>query len=224
MAAPPSAAVTPASPWPRPSGLLLDAMGTLIGLRSSVGSTYAAAAAAHGIQVSAPAIDAAFPAIYRNAPPLAFPGLGGADLEAAERRWWGERIDGVLGACGAGPAPKALHQQLFERYADPTLWRVYPDVLAPLRRWRRAGLRLAVVSNFDSRLDGLLRGLGLAELFELVLVSSRVGAAKPSPLPFQQALGGLGLGPSQVWHVGDSPEDGAGARAAGLPCLLLRRP
>jgi putative hydrolase of the HAD superfamily len=224
MAASPSAAVTPASPWPRPSGLLLDAMGTLIGLRASVGSTYAAAAAAHGIQVPAAAIDAAFPAIYRQAPPLAFPGLTGPALERAERRWWGERIDAALEACGAGPAPQDLHHHLFERFADPALWRVYPDVLDPLRRWRRAGLRLAVVSNFDSRLDGLLRGLGLAELFELVLVSSRVGAAKPAPLPFERALAGLGLAPSQVWHVGDSPEDGAGARAAGLPCLLLRRP
>jgi putative hydrolase of the HAD superfamily len=223
-AAPPTAAADPTSAWPRPSGLLLDAMGTLIGLRASVGSTYAAAAAAHGIQASAAAIDAAFPAIYRNAPPLAFPGLNAAELERAERRWWGDRIDAVLQACGAGPAPADLRQQLFERFADPALWRVYPDVIEPLRRWHRAGLRLAVVSNFDGRLDGLLRGLGLAELFELVLVSSRVGAAKPSPLPFQQALARLGLAPSEVWHVGDSPEDGAGARAAGLPCLLVRRP
>jgi putative hydrolase of the HAD superfamily len=199
-------------------------MGTLIGLRSSVGSTYAAAAAAHGLLVSAAGIDAAFPAVYRAAPPLAFPGLSGTDLEAAERRWWGERIDAVLIACGSGPAPRALHHQLFERFADPALWSVYPDVREPLRRWRRAGLRLAVVSNFDSRLEGLLRGLGLAELIELVVVSSSAGAAKPSPVPFQQALAGLGLPASQVWHVGDSPEDRAGAQAAGLPCLMLRRP
>ena len=65
-------------------------MGTLIGLKASVGSTYAAAAADHGLTVAAAAIDAAFPAIYRSAPPLAFPGLEGAELERAERRWWGE--------------------------------------------------------------------------------------------------------------------------------------
>ncbi|MFM8276516.1 MAG: HAD-IA family hydrolase [Cyanobium sp.] len=224
MAAASAPASTPVSAWPRPAGLLLDAMGTLIGLKASVGSTYAAAAADHGLTVAAAAIDAAFPAIYRSAPPLAFPGLEGAELERAERRWWGERIEAVLRACGAGPATPALQHQLFERFADPDLWRVYPDVLEPLRRWQGAGLRLAVVSNFDSRLDGLLRGLGLAELVELVVVSSRAGAAKPSPLPFQQALAGLGLAASQVWHVGDSPEDGAGARAAGVPCLLVRRP
>jgi putative hydrolase of the HAD superfamily len=81
-----------------------------------------------------------------------------------------------------------------------------------------------VVSNFDSRLEGVLTGLGLADWFETVVVSSRAGAAKPSPVPFQQALAALGLSPAQAWHVGDSPEDEAGARAAGLRCLIVRRP
>ena len=86
MAIAPTTAAPAVGAWPRPTGLLLDAMGTLIGLRATVGHTYAAAAAEHGLRVSAAAIDTAFPAIYRNAPPLAFPGLAEADLEAAERR------------------------------------------------------------------------------------------------------------------------------------------
>ena len=44
----------------RPEGLLLDAMGTLIGLRRSVGSTYAAFAAEYGLSVEAEAINAVF--------------------------------------------------------------------------------------------------------------------------------------------------------------------
>ena len=121
-------------------------------------------------------------------------------------------------------APATLHHVLFDHFADPSLWRVYPDVPAVLRRWHGAGLRLAVVSNFDRRLPPLLEGLGLADLFERVVVSSSAGAAKPSPLPFQMALEALGLPASQVWHVGDSPEDRAGARAAGVRCLLVQRP
>lgn len=62
---------------PAPRGLLLDAMGTLIGLRRSVGATYAELAAAHGVNLTADAIDAAFPRLFRQAPPLAFPGLKG---------------------------------------------------------------------------------------------------------------------------------------------------
>jgi putative hydrolase of the HAD superfamily len=199
-------------------------MGTLIGLRAPVGYTYASLAAEHGIPVAADAIDRAFPGVLRQAPPLAFPGLTGDRLLEAERHWWGERIDTVLAAAGAAAAPAALHHALFDRFADPGLWRVYPDVPAVLRRWQGAGLRLAVVSNFDRRLQPLLEGLGLADLFEQVVVSSSAGAAKPSPLPFRIALEALGLSAAQVWHVGDSPEDRAGAQAAGVRCLLVRRP
>jgi putative hydrolase of the HAD superfamily len=219
-----TAAAVPPPAWPRPRGLLLDAMGTLIGLRAPVGHTYASLAAEHGIPVAADAIDRAFPGVLRQAPPLAFPGLTGDRLLEAERRWWGERIDAVLAAAGAAAAPAALHHALFDRFADPGLWRVYPDVPAVLRRWQGAGLRLAVVSNFDRRLQPLLEGLGLADLFEQVVVSSSAGAAKPSPLPFRIALEALGLSAAQVWHVGDSPEDRAGAQAAGVRCLLVRRP
>ena len=207
-----------------PRGLLLDAMGTLIGLRQSVGHTYAAAAAEHGLAVEAAAIDQAFGGIYRSAPPLAFPGLKGAALLEEERRWWGQRIDEVLRACGAPAGPPQLHRQLFDRYADPALWHVYDDGPQRLQAWHGAGLRLAVVSNFDQRLHGLLKGLGLAPWIETVVVSSQAGAAKPSPEPFRQALAALNLSAAQAWHVGDSPEDVAGARAAGLRCLVVRRP
>jgi len=213
----------PGPGWPRPEALLLDAMGTLIGLRASVGTSYAETAAGHGIEVDAAAIDRAFPEVLRQAPPLAFPGLSGEALLAAERHWWGERIETVLQAAGAPQAPLDLQHQLFDRFADPSLWLVYDDVPDRLAHWHHRGLRLAVVSNFDQRLHGLLEGLGLARWMELVVVSSQAGAAKPSPEPFRQALAGLGLGPDQAWRVGDSPEDAEGARAAGLRCLLVRR-
>ena len=209
---------------PRPEGLLLDAMGTLIGLRQSVGHTYAALAAEHGLSVGAAAIDAVFPRIHRQAPPLAFPGLDGAALEAAERQWWAERIAAALAAAGLEePLPPALADALFDRFAQADLWRVYDDVGEALKRWHRRGLRLAVVSNFDGRLIGLLRDLGLADWISVVVVSSAAGAAKPDPAPFAQALAQLGLSPGQAWHVGDSPEDELGARAAGLPCVRIRR-
>lgn len=211
------------SPGRRPRGLLLDAMGTLIGLREPVGHTYAAAAARHGITVAADAVERAFRSSYRQAPPLAFPGLEGAELARAERSWWGDRIAESLAGAGAEPAPEAMVQELFCHYADPGPWFVFEDVPDQLERWQRSGLALAVVSNFDSRLPGLLEGLGLARWLQAVVVSSAAGAAKPQPAPFRLALEALGLEASQAWHVGDSPEDVQGAAAAGLRCLLVRR-
>ena len=213
------------SPAPAPAGLLLDAMGTLIGLRRSVGASYAELAAAHGVQVDAADVNAAFPRLFREAGPLAFSDLSGSALLEAEQRWWTDLIGATLRACGHNDdLPPALGPALFAHFAGPEPWLVYADVAEHLHRWRARGLRLAVVSNFDQRLPGLLEALGLAGLFDAVVVSSVVGAAKPDPLPFQRALEQLQLPPEAVWHIGDSPEDEAGARAAGLRCLLIRRP
>ncbi|MEO1003064.1 MAG: HAD-IA family hydrolase [Cyanobacteria bacterium J06638_7] len=208
----------------RPRGLLLDAMGTLMALREPLGRTYARVARGHDITVKPEALERVFRSVYRQAPPLAFPGLSGAALVAAEVSWWGDRINATLAGAGGPAAPPEMVSELFALYGEPGLWRVYEDVPAVLERWHRRGLALAVVSNFDSRLPGLLEGLGLSRWLRLVVVSSAAGAAKPSPVPFHLALEGLGLGPEQVWHVGDSPEDHQGAAAAGLRCLLVRRP
>ena len=113
---------------------------------------------------------------------------------------------------------------MFEGFGEPVLWRVYEDVIPSLEHWRRHGLQLAVVSNFDSRLHGLLEGLGLQRHLAAVVISSEVGAAKPSAVPFERALAHLGLEPPQAWHIGDSPEDGQGAHAAGVPWLRVQRP
>ena len=223
--APSPSAPSPRAPWPRPRGLLLDAMGTLITLRESVGTTYAAVAAEHGVLADPAAIDALFPGIYRAAPPLAFQLPDPQALLEAERGWWGDRIREVFQALDGAPQPTPdLVVALLERFAEPHLWRVYPEVPERLADWHHQGLRLAVVSNFDRRLHPLLQALGLMPWLERVIVSSEVGAAKPSPLPFRCALNALNLEPHQVWHVGDQPEDVEGASRAGVRCLRLRRP
>ena len=207
-----------------PRGLLLDAMGTLIGLRQSVGCSYAAVAAEHGVAVEAAAIDSVFPRLFRQAPPLAFPGLEGEALLDAERQWWSRLIEACLQACGhQEPLPPELGRALFDHFATPAPWLVYPDVAEHLPRWREQGLKLAVVSNFDQRLHGLLEQLELASFMDAVVVSSAVGAAKPDPRPFERALELLELPAAAAWHIGDSPEDEAGARAAGVHCVLIQR-
>ena len=199
-------------------------MGTMIGLGQPVGHTYAEQAAKHGIHVAPSSVEQAFRRSYRRAPPLAFPGLAGRELQLAEMAWWGDRIRDSLGLCDGESIPQALVTALFQHYAQPSAWRVYADVPANLKRWHQRGLALAVVSNFDSRLPKLLDGLGLTPWLKAIVISSTSGAAKPDPAPFLHALQQLDLEPQHVWHVGDSPEDAAGATAAGVRHLSVRRP
>lgn len=89
---------------------------------------------------------------------------------------------------------------------------------------RGMGLKLLVVSNWDSTLPALLTRLGLTPYFDAVVVSALVGASKPAREIFDTALAAAGVEASEALHVGDSPsEDYEGARRAGLPTLLLDR-
>ena len=211
---------------PRPRGLLIDAMGTLFKPAAPVALTYAQAAAAVGITVSPERIGPAFHGAYQAAPPMAFPDRSLKSLDHQEKEWWLACVNDTFQRAGQ-PLDKMvlrkLTRQLFYHYASPEAWVVPEDVPRCLRRWHGAGLKLAVVSNFDSRLDSLLENLWLRHWFTAVLISSRCGVAKPDPRLFQLALERLGLAPHEVWHLGDTTADLQGARAAGIRCVLVQR-
>ena len=66
-----------------------------------------------------------------------------------------------------------------------------------------AGLKLAIVSNFDTRLRPILEGLRLNELFDSIIISAEVGVEKPNPIIFERACQELGVLPAEAVHVGD---------------------
>lgn len=81
---------------------------------------------------------------------------------------------------------------------------------------RRLGLSVAVVSNWDVGLAGMLERIGVAPLFTTIATTAEAGAAKPDPAVFRLALDRLGIEPGRALHVGDEPEDAEGAAAAGM--------
>jgi putative hydrolase of the HAD superfamily len=103
-------------------------------------------------------------------------------------------------------------------------FRAFPDAAPALRELRGRGLRLVVVSNWDCSLPQVLADAGLLELLDGAVPSAVAGAAKPDPAAFRAALATAGCAPDEAVHVGDSEEnDVAGARAAGVRAVLLRR-
>jgi putative hydrolase of the HAD superfamily len=101
----------------------------------------------------------------------------------------------------------------------------YPEVPGVLRALRAAGARLVVVSNWDVSLHDVLAGTGLRPLVDAVLTSAELGIAKPDPAIFAAALEAAGgVRAAAALHVGDDEEaDARGARAAGVPAVLVRR-
>jgi len=144
--------------------------------------------------------------------------------EQGEPEFWHGFLDRVRGSLDGGVVSAQAFERLARHFRDSGAWGVFPDVVPTLDRMEEAGLRLAVVSNWDSNLPALLSGLELASRFHAVLVSAIERTGKPEREIFHRACARLEVEPAQALHVGDSRrEDYQGAREAGLQALLLDR-
>jgi len=133
----------------------------------------------------------------------------------------------VLESAGiAGRVEAARAEALFHRhYADVNgrLGPVFPGVAAGLAALRRAGYRLACVTNKPRALAApLLAATGLAAHLEVLVGGDSIARMKPDPEPLWHACGLLDVDPAHSVLVGDSPVDVAAARAAGIAVCLVR--
>lgn len=200
-----------------------DAAGTLFHPVRPIGELYAMVAARHGIRVDPTKLHDRFRAAFGAAPPLAFPAMPGSDLRTREKAWWHAVVREVFADEEIAPAAFAFYfDDLFAFFGSGAAWRVDADAPPLLRRLRKYGLRILVVSNFDARVRAVLAVLDLAPLIDQVTISSEAGAAKPDPRIFATALTAAQLTPTHVLHVGDTArEDLVAARAAGLEVVLV---
>jgi putative hydrolase of the HAD superfamily len=106
----------------------------------------------------------------------------------------------------------------------PTCVAPDPEV-APTLRWLHArGIALGALTNGAAAAQrARLAALGLGALFTMTVISREVGAAKLDPHIYLRALRESQVPPTATWMVSALPEDGLGARAAGLHAIFLRR-
>lgn len=211
-------------PSRRITAVFFDAAGTLFTVKGSVGEIYARLARAHGKEVAVADLEAGFRRCFAATPPMAFPGASPARLPALEKQWWRDLVRNVFAPQGPFPRFDEYFTALFAYFARADTWRLYSETAETLAALKARGLLLGVISNFDSRLFGLLDGLEIARFFDPVVISTQAGAAKPDTAIFTQALAHYDLRPDQALHVGDSfAADIVGAQAAGLTPILVDR-
>jgi putative hydrolase of the HAD superfamily len=205
-------------------GIFFDAAGTLIQPVRRVGESYALLAKKYGVEISAAESTERFRICFDEAPPLAFPGAAAPGIDALEREWWKALVRHIFEPHGRFQGFDDYFAELFDYFARPGAWSLYPEVAETLPILKNRGLTLDVISNFDSRLIGIMEGLGAARWFDHIFVSSRVGYAKPAQQIFAAALEHRGLEAGDALHVGDSREnDFHGALNAGLKSVLVER-
>ena len=193
-----------------PKALLFDFGGTLDADGVAWKERFSAQFAAEGAAVPPARFD---PAFYASCDVLV--GAVPADLSLAGVV---ERVAGGVGqrlGLDLSLARRAGERFLAESEAALAASRA---LLARLAR----SYRLGVVSNFYGNLAHVLDEAGFGPFVAAVADSAVVGAMKPDARIFLAALEPLDAAPGEALFVGDSlPRDMAGARALGMPHLLL---
>jgi HAD superfamily hydrolase (TIGR01509 family) len=99
--------------------------------------------------------------------------------------------------------------------------RLYPDVVPTLGRLRRAGARVAIVTNASAEAAGVIPALGLDGLVDAVRASCDARTVKPDLLLL--AMRDLGVTPAEAVLVDDEPSQIAAATGIGMSAILIRR-
>lgn len=199
---------------PRPEVLFLDAGNTVVFLDHGVVSEVLAG---HGEDADPDALRAAEGRAKRHYEQL-------LERGGSHEDGWGVLVCRMLVEAGIRPERADwLTARLRAVHDEHNLWRRVPEGLPEaLERARVLGMRLAVISNSEGKLDALFRHLGLDRYFETVVDSALEGVSKPAPEIFHRAVRRMATRADRSCYVGDIPRvDVDGARGAGMHAILI---
>ncbi|HEX4071932.1 MAG TPA: HAD-IA family hydrolase [Planctomycetaceae bacterium] len=213
---------------PRIRWIAFDAVDTLIRPNPSVAAIYHQIGARHGSRLALDEVRSRFRQAFAHTEAEGVltclcpeTDQAGHTCEARERLRWRLIVESVLADVRSR---ETCFEELFVHFGQPSSWSCFADVEPALAALSQAGYRLAVSSNFDARLNGVMDGLPDLSRIELRIISSLVRHRKPSPRFFESLLARAGCEPTEVLFIGDKADtDVAAANAAGIPALRIDR-
>ena len=202
--------------------ILIDAGGTLFHPFPSVGYYYSEVAGKHGCKVGIEEVEAAFCRVWSEHDRIG--DLRSQSDEKIEKEFWRKIVAAVFKDFKGLKAFDPFFDELHTLFAEPGVWNLYPEVEKVLRSLKEKNFIIGMVSNWDSRLLKLCKGLGIDPYFDFKVISAVYGAAKPDPRIFKEALKQANVRAEEAVHIGDSLEDDVrGAHLAGIRAIWLDR-
>ena len=152
--------------------------------------------------------------------------------EVRVRHWVGNGVERLVQRALInqldGMPDDALYQKALpifqDLYSENTSKRscLYQGVKQALDFLKSTDVKIGCVTNKASQFTlPILRDLGIADYFELVICGDMVEKKKPDPMPLLQAAQQLGVKPENSLMLGDSMSDVKAARAAGFAIICM---
>ncbi|WVZ56967.1 hypothetical protein U9M48_007424, partial [Paspalum notatum var. saurae] len=192
--------------------LLVDAVGTLLVPAQPTAQVYKSIGEKYGVKYSEDEILRRYRRAYEQP-------WGGSRLRYVDdgRPFWQHIVTSSTGC-----SDSQYFEELYQYFMTEKAWKLCdPDAENVFKALRKAGVKTAVVSNFDTRLRPLLQALKCDHWFDAVAISAEVAAEKPNPTIFLKACEFLDVKPEEAVHVGDDRRNDIwGARDAGCDAWL----
>jgi len=131
----------------------------------------------------------------------------------------------ILKHLGITRSVRRLAEEIEREWFNFSKIYVYPEVKDSLRRLKRIGLKLGVVTGgYELDIEQILPKAGLRQFFDICVGCDTIGKSKPDPKAFKHALKQLGVKPEEAIFVGDHIEqDYLGAQKVGMKAVLIQR-
>ena len=130
-----------------------------------------------------------------------------------------------IDAAGVARIPFARLMQRLRVHYDATAGSrtcAYPGTVAALAALKADGVRMACLTNKDSRYaQRVLSNNGLGEFFELLIGGDSLPVRKPDAGAVRHVIDYFGVAADDFAHVGDSATDVEAARNAGVASWIL---
>ena len=131
----------------------------------------------------------------------------------------GDALDFALETLGI--ADSALRDRLMQLYLE---LQTFPEVPGVLETLKRAGYRLAILSNGSPpMLEAAVTSAGIAPLLDAVLSVEEAGHYKPHPRVYQLALDRLGMDAAAIAFQSSNAWDAHAASAFGMRVVWCNR-
>jgi len=152
--------------------------------------------------------------------------------EQRVRHWVGNGVERLVRRGLINELDGEPDEALFEKampifndlYAENTSKRscLYPGVTEALEFLKGTGVKIGCVTNKAAQFTlPIIKDLGIADYFEIVVCGDTLAKKKPDPLPLLHSAEQLGVKPEMSLMLGDSMSDVKAARAAGFDIICM---